>query len=376
MKNSGKFEGTSYVFDYCDKNNRNNELDKYIDDNTLYNQSNLLFLEEEYIDGTHQFSKVTDKFKKKKFDKNLKLYSESEKKIKSVPEAYTKDSEIYKDVVSENNIERLSNSDLNISVKHFNIYTLNKEKVNFIQEIYILIFLANITKYDNNGHFEFIVKNDKASVSKKIDFNKIEKGQLFEIYDWVAESKENVQTRLNIIRQLILEKGTFEIDEKVSLQSAKSAFNRIIGEETERYFIQVNILKDDFLKLNEQVSKNNQSLHLKFLSWLSAVGIFIYDQLKNDVDVNPLYKIFIEVNDRTRIFVMLFIIALVVIGLIFWIEVLNLRKEFKKIQDLYIKNHFFEEKDFDNYIEQPKINRTYCFIFFLLLIILIFRIFL
>ncbi|HDV0795574.1 TPA: hypothetical protein RHK09_002930, partial [Enterococcus faecalis] len=167
---------------------------------------------------------------------------------------------------------------LGISIQHFTNYE-QTDKVKFIQSIYILLFLSNITNYKNNI-FNFKVRCDDKEFKMDINYCDIKVLNLYDTYLWIIKNEDNIQTRLKIIRELIIRKKSFDLSNR-DLCSADSAFNRIIKEETDKYFSQVNLLKDDFLKLSKEKQESYQALHLKFLGWCSAVALYIYDELKS-----------------------------------------------------------------------------------------------
>lgn len=366
MEVKGNFNLTSFEFE---QNQYPEFLTNYIEDGNLYNQENLLFLEERYIDENSQFLNISEKLSEKDFDSKLKIVKNDQLKEIS---SYNQEIELFRIVLSENNIEGVSKKDLLVSVNHFENYE-HTDKIKFVQSIYILLFLANITVFREN-QFSFKVKFDENEVVKKISFEKIEQFDLIKIYNWITTSKENLHTRLKIIREIILRKQSFNLVDS-DLESAKSAFNRIIKEETDKYFIQVNMLKDDFFKLSEQKRKSYNSLHLKFLGWTSSIGIFIYGQLKDKSSGSLFHTLFFTVNEKTRLFLIIFLIALMVIWSIFMKEMWDNKKEYRNIKEFYTKQLFFEEVDFKNYLEEPKINLWYKLMLIFLILCLIIRFF-
>lgn len=234
--------------------------------------------------------------------------------------------------------------------------------------------ISNVTNFNKNT-FEFIVKLDDTEVRKKIDFTSIESLDLLKFYDWIMSSEENVFTRLSIVREIIINKNSFVLDDS-DLNSAKSAFNRIIKEEIDKYFEQVNILKNDFLLLSERKQESYNSLHLKFLGWCSAIAIFIYDSLKDQPNEHLFYKIFLLSNEKINLFLSIFIVSLIIIWIIFIKEMNDYSNEHSKIKEFYTKQLFFEDKDFQNYLPEPIIPALYINTFICILIILLIRLFL
>lgn len=364
----GSFDMTSFVLDKNTSPDALKNLEKYRDpddNDVIYNQSNLLFLEEKYMEECKMFFKVLEKFKIKKFDDSLCIYKEN--KIKKL-EDYSQEVELFNLVISENNINNISKDDLGISIKHFEEYEESK-KILFIKYIYIMLFLSNSTNYDEN-HFIFKVNIEDKEVKKEITFTENAFYNLEEIYLWVTKSKENLHTRLKIIRKLIATKNTFDLDEK-DLHSAKSSFNRIINNETEKYFEQVNMLKEDFLKLNEQRQKTYQSLHFKFLSWGASIALFIYGEAKNIPSEKIWNSLLFLSDEKIKLFLIIFISSLVIIWLIFNKETKEIHNEFLEIKQFYLKELFFDKSDdITLKLNAPKISISYHIIFYTLIIIL------
>jgi hypothetical protein len=135
------------------------------------------------------------------------------------------------------------------------------------------------------------------------------------------------------------------------------------------------MLKDDFLKLSERKQASYQSLHLKFLGWSSAIALFIYDEVRDKESTNLLNRLFFSTTEKGILFLIIFILSLIIIWLIFVKEMNKNNEEYQKIKEFYTKQLFFEEKDFLNFINPPKIPCLYKFFFYFLLVALVLRLF-
>lgn len=371
MKNEcdGDFQNTSFKF----SGTIPKILSDYINDNELFNKPELLFLEEKYFLEHDRFLDIVDKLSCKKFNSNLKIYKNGKiEKVKDA-ESLSKEVKLFHNIIFENNINGLNKKDLCISINHFENYE-KSSKTEFIKNIYILLFIANITEYDDNN-FTFKVRIGNKEAKKNISFNKIENLNLFKFYSWITVSSENVQTRLRIIREIIVRKKSFILSD-TDLYSAKSSFNRIIKEETDNYFRQVNTLKDDFLKLNERQKESYQSLHLKFLGWGGSIAVFVYGEIKDRPSGNLWQKILFSKTEKSYIFLIIFLISLLVIWIIFKKEMFDNKKEYEKLKNFYIKQLFFDKDDFSNFIDDFEISKIYTITFRVILIALIIRLFL
>lgn len=364
MDIKGAFDNTAFKFN---EGSIPRNLQGRCEESELYNQPDLLFLEDKYLLDQVYFLKIAQKFKIKEFNENLRLYKDY-----SFIETddYNVETKLYNEIINENNIDGIKKNELNISVNHFDLYDKNK-KIDFVQNLYILIFIANSTEFDDN-EFEFKVKSDDRQITTHISFSKPISIDLLEIYKWIVSSKENACTRLKIIREIILNKQTFNLDFS-ALNSAKSSFNRIIKEETEKYFEQVNSLKNDFFIMSERVKDSYNSLHLKFLGWCSTIAIFIYDLLKDSSSEDLYYKLFFQSTEKIRLFLAIFLLSVILIWIIFITEMNNHVKEHKKIKQFYTEYLFFEDNDFNKYLPAPKISEIYVFIFKIVVTFLVLR---
>lgn len=363
MKINGTFKNTSFIF----SGDIPVSLSGLVDGGELFNRSDLLFLEEDYMNSCDRFSKLVDKFKIKKFDSDLSLYKND--KIEKI-EDFSDEVELYHKIIDENNINGLPKKDLMISVSHFEKYEKSK-KVKSIQLIYILLFLSSVTEYCDNK-FIFKIKAGDKEFERKFEFKEINDFELFSVYSWIIASKENVETRLRIVRELIVRKETFKLLDE-DLCSAKSAFNRIIAEETDDYFAQVNMLKADFMELSERQRKSYQSLHLKFLGWGSSIVLFIYGELKNQPSKNLWKRLFFTSTEKAYLFLVIFIVALSTVWILFKKEMYDNKKEYDKIEEFYTKQLFFESDDFSNFVTVPKIAKPYTIIFSIIFGLLLIR---
>lgn len=363
MEIRGEFVNTAFRF----TENIPENLNSFVDNNELFNQTGLLFLEEKYMDECKRFSKIVDKLKIKTFNSDIIIYENNE--LKKV-EDFSQEVKLFRQVIFENNINGLQKKDLCISVKHFERYKKSK-KIEYVQSIYILLFLASISEYAENS-FTFKVKIGDKELAEQLSFDEIEDFNLFKFYSWIITSKENLQTRLRIVREIIVRKNSFRLSDE-DLYSAKSAFNRIIKEETDNYFAQVNMLKDDFLKLSDRQRKSYQSLHLKFLGWGSSIALFIYGEIKDKPSGNLWKKLLFSKTEKSCIFIIIFLVSLLTIWILFKKEMNDNEKEYKKIKLFYTKQLFFDRADFSNFIEVPKVSCLYTIIFWILFVVLLIR---
>ncbi|MDT2948933.1 hypothetical protein P7I10_08335 [Lactococcus lactis] len=363
MEIKGSFIDTSFKFD----DEYPSSLSKYVTDGELYNQKNLLFLEEKYMIECPRFRNIVKKLNKKEFDSELKIYK---KEGLSNLSDFSIEVALFFQTILENNINGLNKNELKVSINHFEVYDKDP-KINYIQNIYILLFLATSTEYKEN-HFSFSIKLPDHEVYEEISYDEIKKFSLFDIYSWIISSRENFQTRLRVIREVIVKGENFNLT-KIDLESAKSIFNRIIKEETDKYFAQVNMLKEDFFKLSERKQISYNSLHIKFIGWISSLGLFIYGELKNEKNGDLLEKIFFSATEKAYLFLVLFTLAILIIWVMFVKNISDNEKEYDKIKIFYMKQLYFEKIDFNHYLSSPQISLGYKLMFCTLIILLITR---
>lgn len=350
----GEFRGTSFVF--SDPSDIPAVLREFATENELYNQESILFNEERYINEADNFRDVLDKFMKKNFEQKVWLYQEQS--LKPLPD-FSKELNLFKKVLEDNNIDGLKKNELRMAINHFSSYTFN-DKVKMLKEIYLLLFFATSTRYVNN-HFLFTlsIESDRLqldgvypSVSSKVELDLA--------YEWVIESLENISTRLRIVREILIRRGKFVFDGG-ALENAKSIFNRVIKEQTEKYFEQVNTLKNDFLIISNQETASYLKFNLSVFGWFSALALFIYKQAIdfnfNNGDI--ITAILFSDSQRTKLFVVMFLIAAIYIWEMFNFEMYLAHKRYVKIKEFYQNQLFFKETDFENYINEPAIKLCY-----------------
>ncbi len=80
-------------------------------------------------------------------------------------------------------------------------------------------------------------------------------------------------------------------------------------------------------------------------------------------------------SEKSLLILLIFILSLIVIWLLFIKETSELKSEYEKLKDLYIKQLYFDKKDFSNHIKEPEIPKLYQSIFYTFLGILALRFF-
>ncbi|GAB2023074.1 hypothetical protein RyT2_21480 [Pseudolactococcus yaeyamensis] len=351
------------------------EKENLVENGIVYNQENYLIYEEEYlVKEITSFKDICDKLSLKNYASPIKYWNNKDKRF---IEFLSEESEntIFLKQLSENNIENLDKKQLNISVNILN-KLVKKPKIKTIQSIYILLFLSTKSKYENKK-FTFTIQRGESKSKQVIDLNTILSTNLYIFYDWIVNDEEYpraYETRLEIIRNLIIRNNNFELNEE-NLKQAKTNFKRIISDKTEKYFIQINKLKDDFLKLSESRNSSYRSLHLKIIGWLSAVSLFIYGEIKENHSGNLLSKIIFSHSEKSIIILTMFLMSLIFIWILFVIEMQQNKVEYQKIKKFYSDEILFDDDDFDDYIDKPQINWAYKVLFAITVTLTLLRIF-
>lgn len=332
----------------------------------VYNESEYLFLEEKYLESVTMFNQVLDKMSYKNYTGKLIYIDENfNKRILS-----GNDFTIYSKVIKENNIDMLDRKELKISIEILD-QLKKSNKIKKIINIYILIFLFNSTKYKDN-QFNFHIDADNEFYECEIKYSDDMIYDLVPIYNWIIENTNVYKIRLNIVRKFICRNKKYILSSK-DLLNCESIFNRIIKNEVKEYFDQVNLLKEDFIKIEKSKNDIQKSLHLKFITWLSSIGLLIFDKIKDLKQTNIYYLILFSNSEKTQITLLMLLLALLVIWIIYILEFNNLKIEYRKIEEFYTEKLYFSEGDYKNYLNELKIPRMYKVVFVIILISLIIR---
>ncbi|HFI0326591.1 TPA: hypothetical protein ACGO3U_001397 [Streptococcus suis] len=381
---SGRWVGTSYEIDVIPDNQGLINLLKEMDIGTIDEESSkyivyndnksLAFLPEKYIEEQIFFNNYIDYFKGKDFTNKFSIFS-ADNKIQL--ENYREEVEKYKAITNQNNIVHLDPEINNISVRLLSSCQNDNSKVRLVTMIYILIMLSTNIDYDSESIFTFRVQRDERVVVKTLDFREAADKDyelLLSIYNWILfeeGSEYAYKQKLEIVREQLL-RFNYQLSDQI-LFSAKSIFQRVIRQETDKYFEEIGNLKNDFFKLISRENDLYRSLHLKIIGWLSAIGVLIFEEVKDYSGQNLLYDLFFKASSKISILIFLLIIALVSIMATYFIEIADLKKEHNETRQFYTEGLMFDERDFDERVSAPKVNCKYIFAFGILLLILLLR---
>lgn len=346
------------------------EIDIEEDENKfiIYNSHVVLFKEEEYLRKVKHFKDVLTKLSYKYYEDDLCYVLDDY----SVCFLKNNDHEIYKNVIANNNIDGITKEELNISIDI--LEQLNKRNDRIIN-IYIMIFLSNKTTFkifSQNQEFKFCIYDDKLNIAveEKYTYDEVEMN-LLPFYKWIVSNREfefSYKIKLDIVRKIIADKKTFKLTQS-DLLSCESIFGRVVKNEVKEYFDQVNLLKKDFIDLERAINDVKRSLHLKILAWLGSIGVVIFDSIKDFEGNNMYYIIFNSHSEKVNIILAMLIFSFLVISLAFYIEMKELSKEYKRLEDFYINKLFFKKEDFENYVDYPKINYLYKIVFVIVIVV-------
>ncbi|EHI73604.1 Uncharacterised protein [Streptococcus criceti] len=342
-----------------------------------------IFNIDNYIESKTFFRDIVTYFQDIKFDEELQLISYNQEwNISQIN--YSREVEKFKIIIGNNRISTNQNR-TNRQIGNFSLNLLkglkNQSSKNLIlRKLYILLMLSTSTEIQSN-QFTFKVEYDETVVSKVCNYADCDTGDidcLDKIYDWIINeegSENSFNEKVKVVRSIISRNNRFEISESI-LDSARSIFQRIINKETEKYFEQVNQLKDDFLTIAERENSIYQSLHFKLLGWFSAVALTIFDKIKDYNGTNIIERVLASSSQKTTLILMMLIMALIIIFLMYCLETRKNQEEFWKLKEFYTGSLMFNNDDFQNKIEFPRINQNYLFgvivFIFLLLLRLIF----
>lgn len=349
--------------------------------------SGVLFYADSYIENTKHFQDLIKYFKDVDFSRKLKIImSDFEQRFEE--KNLSDEIEKYKSILTNNNINNnlgyLTNDISNISVNLLQGLHKQTDKNKKLRKVYILMMLSEYTEIKGN-EFNFRIEQSGGGASISYDFDTcgIEDIEILDsVYNWIINEKgyENTyKEKLEVIRSVLVRNNSLELNSDKNnsiLDSAKSIFQKIIKQETNRYFEEVNQLKNDFLTITERENDIYQSLHLKLLGWFSAVALTIFDKISNYEGNNIIHKLINSNSEKTRLVLAMLIIALIIIFTLYFLETRKNQDEFLKLKKFYVQSLMFNDNDFQNKVEFPEINQKYLIVAILLTLVLLLRLFL
>ncbi|WP_161980667.1 hypothetical protein [Streptococcus sp. S784/96/1] len=354
------------------------EHDEVIKKYIVYSSSDVLFCADSYINHKSYFYDIIDFFEDIDFTHDVRLVTIKGGFPSINVVNYSDEVLKYKSIFENNHIDtdrNISNISINLLKKLNNQTT----KVRLLRKIYILLMLSTSIKLDINT-FTFKIEQDGSLVETIVDYKKSDDKDidiLDKFYEWILNEKgyENTYNeKLRIVRNLITRNNEFYFSLSM-LESAKSIFKRVIKKETDRYFEEVGQLKNDFIAIAERENNTYQSLHLKLLGWLSALGITIFDAIKNYEGLHIFERLLNSNSEKTNLILFLLIFALCAILTMYILEARKNQEEFYRLKTFYTQRLLFTKDDFQNKVSFPEIDRKYLFIITWFLFVLIFRIF-
>lgn len=343
----------------------------------LENQSKHYILEDDFINNSRNLPLIIRKYSKKDYEDTIRIYDEELSGFKSL-KVESSDKKIYEEIIKENII------DADIREFPISINTLEKvldkdsRKSSLILDIFILISIANKSKFNAEDYsFEVGVEDKTYRATLNIDSEPL---NLFPIYDWIInneEYKESYNVKLHVVRQVIINKQNM-LDVKGLLEDSKLAYRRIISKKTNEYFEQLNQLKDDFLILSQNEKSTLRTLNLTFFAWLGSLGLELFNIIKDYTGTDILQYVFFSTGAKEGIVVLVFIIALIALFVSYTIEMKSLEETYEVIKRIYKDKILFEtenddENKFEKIIKKPKIGILHIVIFSLIFGILLLR---
>lgn len=343
----------------------------------LENQSKHYILEDDFINNSRNLPLIIRKYSKKDYEDTIRIYDEELSGFKSL-NVESSDKKIYEEIIKENII------DADIREFPISINTLEKvldkdsRKSSLILDIFILISIANKSKFNAEDYsFEVGVDDKTYRATLNIDSESL---NLFPIYDWIInneEYKESYNVKLHVVRQVIINKQNM-LDVKGLLEDSKLAYRRIISKKTNEYFEQLNQLKDDFLILSQNENSTLRTLNLAFFAWLGSLGLELFNIIKDYTGTDILQYVFFSTGAKKGIVVLVFIIALIALFVSYTIEMKSLEETYEVIKRIYKDKILFEtenddENKFEKIIKKPKIGILHIVIFSLIFGVLLLR---
>ena len=333
----------------------------------------VIFNLEDYIDHQVLFQSNIRYFQKKDFSRDVRIIKKNSKNA-WIEEKKNLSDEIIKTekMLRNNNININADNKLlyNIPISIFDSNSLIS-KVRKSKYICLMLLFCNFTNYENDlFKFKLVIDNNEITDDYCFEDNIPDKQleYLEELYSWVIDDGDNYIQKLSIVRSVLLKNKSFIIENSL-INSVKSIFQRIINSNVDRYFNQVALLKDDFLKIVERENDIYQSLHLKLIGWFSALALLVFDKIKDYSGNDIFYKLLMSDSQKTELLLIMLIFALVIILIIYILEMRKNQDEYIKLKLFYTNSLMFDDGDFEEKIKSPCLDFRY--ILFMLWIVAI-----
>ena len=333
----------------------------------------VIFNLEDYINQQTLFQGTVRYFQNKDFSKDIRIINKNSKNT-WIEEKKNLSDEILK-------VEKmLRNNNINLNFDNKFLYNIpisifdsisQISKVRKSKYICLMLLFSNFTNYEND-RFKFKLVIDNNEITDDYCFEDCISDEqleyLIELYSWIINDGDNYIQKLSIVRSVLLKNKSFTIENSL-LNSVKSIFQRIINSNVDRYFNEVTLLKDDFLKIGERENDIYQSLHIKLIGWFSALALLVFDKIKDYSGNDIFYKLLMSDSQKTKLLLIMLIFALVFILIIYILEMKKNQDEYIKLKSFYTNSLMFDDGDFEEKIKSPCLDFRY--ILFMLWIVAI-----
>ena len=356
-----------------------NDLDRDIYTVRTLGLQSVIFNLEDYIDNQIFFEGTVRFFQKKDFSKDIRIITKNSKNT-WIEEKKNFSVEIIK-------IEKmLSDNNININADHKLLYNIpisifdSNSKISKVRKskyICLMLLFSNFTNYENDlFKFKLVIDNNEITndycFEESIPDKQLE--YLVELYSWIINDGDNYIQKLSIVRSVLLKNKSFTIENSL-LNSVKSIFQRIINSNVDRYFNEVTLLKDDFLKIVERENDIYQSLHIKLIGWFSALALLIFDKIKDYSGDDIFYKLLTSDSQKTELLLIMLIFALVFILIIYVLEMRKNQDEYEKLKSFYTNSLMFDDGDFEEKIKSSCLDFRYILFMLWIVSILLLKLF-
>lgn len=356
-----------------------NDLDRDIYTVRTLGLESVIFNLEDYINSQKMFQSIVRYFQRKDFSKDVRIINKNSQNtwIEEKKNLYDESLKIEK---------MLTNNNININVDNKILYNIpisifdsNSQisKVRKSKYICLMLLFSNFTNYENDiFKFKLVIDNNEITddycFEDSIPDKQLE--YLEELYSWIIDDGDNYIQKLSIVRSVLLKNKSFIIENSL-INSVKSIFQRIINSNVDRYFNQVALLKDDFLKIVERENDIYQSLHLKLIGWFSALALLVFEKIKDYSGNDIFYKLLMSDSQKTELLLIMLICALVFILIIYILEMRKNQDEYEKLKSFYTNSLMFDDGDFEEKIKSPCLDYRYILFMLWIVFILFFKLF-
>ncbi|EAC3451808.1 hypothetical protein AFR91_03535 [Listeria monocytogenes] len=358
------------------------EYDEFNSELEIYNNKNLLFLEEQFILSSNvDFETFLVKFAEKDFSK-LSFFDWEKAQFVILLDNLQIEEQIFFDTLESNNIILDGIVEERLVIPPSLFYKLKQQldiskdneikSLNYLSELFALFMIADKSKVkieNDDTSFEFTIfcknkENHTLSIRWR-DWEYFKGVGFYNCYNWIlCKNRENfkISTLLKVVREYFENLSSIKDIDDITT-SLDSILNRIILSETKDYFEQQNKLKDEFITYKKMDMDSNRVLMRSLLGLISTIGIAYYGKVILIQDFH-----FTDKNNGLGIIFILTWFAIVFFSFSYILSFLDRKKYYESLKRIYISKFAFSEKDFEHFLHKPTLIKEHCIYWITLLV--------